>query len=180
MTTYTDQQKACDDAKNQVTLDRRDLWDYVRGAIHSALNDKIPKDCVASWAWQEATNRTMDLFQKIVDATPAPDAKDAQGVSEAFKEWFRGEWAQYQDKAISDGMVTSMTWALKGWKASRARSPERTSVIEECCAAIKAADDESMKEDIMLDSDQCITVLRALLATTASDSATPKETGESK
>jgi hypothetical protein len=75
--TLNDQQKACDDAKNQVTLDRRDLWDCVRGAIHAALSDKIPKDCVASWAWEEATNRTFDIFRKIVDTAPLPRTSDA-------------------------------------------------------------------------------------------------------
>ncbi|WP_429448883.1 hypothetical protein [Paraburkholderia sp. 40] len=67
-----------EDARNLVTLDRRDLWDHMRGAIHAALNDKIPKDCVVSWAWEEATNRTYEIFQKIVDAAPSQAAASAQ------------------------------------------------------------------------------------------------------
>jgi hypothetical protein len=72
MNTYNDRQKACgdDDAKNRITLDRRDLWDYIRGAIHAALHDKIPKDCVVSWAWEEATNRTLDIFNKLETTSP--------------------------------------------------------------------------------------------------------------
>jgi hypothetical protein len=78
------------DARNLVTLDRRDLWDHMRGAIHAALHDKIPKECVVSWAWEEATNRTMDIFQKIVDTAPASAAtltatvSDAASVPEGF------------------------------------------------------------------------------------------------
>lgn len=67
-----------EDARNLVTLDRRDLWDHVRGAIHGALHDKIPKDCVPSWAWEEATNRTFDIFRKIVDTAPVAPAAAAQ------------------------------------------------------------------------------------------------------
>jgi hypothetical protein len=72
---------SADDTRNLVTLDRRDLWDHVRGAIHAALNDKIPKDCVVSWAWEEATNRTMDIFQTIVDTAPAQSCGDAEQAS---------------------------------------------------------------------------------------------------
>lgn len=34
--------------------------------------------------------------------------------------------------------------------------------IEKCCAAIKSADDKSNDEDYMLDSDDCIEVIRAI------------------
>ncbi|MGF6764016.1 hypothetical protein P3T24_004347 [Paraburkholderia sp. GAS33] len=76
-----------DDARNLVTLDRRDLWDCVRGAIYAALNDKIPKNCVVSWAWEEATNRTMDIFQKIVDTHPAAAQPSRAQVLQQAAQW---------------------------------------------------------------------------------------------
>jgi hypothetical protein len=85
---------ASEEARNLVVLDRRDLWDHVRGAIYAALNDKIPKDCVVSWAWEEATNRTMDIFQKIVDVAPTPvaDSGAKPVIGEAIVEAF---WTAY-------------------------------------------------------------------------------------
>jgi hypothetical protein len=83
LATPSDKQEAVvddDDARNRVTLDRRDLWDHVRGAIHAALNDKIPKNCVVSWAWEEATNRTMDIFQKIVDTAPLAQSAEQDRI----------------------------------------------------------------------------------------------------
>jgi uncharacterized lipoprotein YajG len=38
----------------------------------------------------------------------------------------------------------------------------REAALEECCAAIKAEDDRMADEDYMLDSDDCIRVIRAL------------------
>ncbi|MFM0330690.1 hypothetical protein [Paraburkholderia strydomiana] len=113
-----------DDARNLVTLDRRDLWDYVRGAIHAALNDKIPKNCVVSWAWEEATNRTMDIFQAIVDAAPlaneaskpaAPSVEqDERGaLPERLMEWRGGAgllWDVYAFGKWSKRIVSPIEW----------------------------------------------------------------------
>lgn len=41
-------------------------------------------------------------------------------------------------------------------------SQARDAVIEECAAAIKAEDDRMSEDDYMLDSDDCIRVIRAL------------------
>jgi hypothetical protein len=47
------------DATNAVTIDRRDLFDFVRGGIKSALEDaNAGEGMIASWYWQEATERT--------------------------------------------------------------------------------------------------------------------------
>ena len=46
--------------------------------------------------------------------------------------------------------------AWKAWLASR------SAALEEACQAIKARDDATSDEDYMLDSDDCIEVVRAL------------------
>jgi hypothetical protein len=48
-------------------------------------------------------------------------------------------------------------------------SDVRRKALEECCAAIKAEDDRMSAEDYMLDSDDCIRVIRALSAQQAKD-----------
>ncbi|MGF6764017.1 hypothetical protein P3T24_004348 [Paraburkholderia sp. GAS33] len=39
-----------------------------------------------------------------------------------FREWFEHEWAMYEDKAFTS-RVTSMAWALKAWRHTRAVHP---------------------------------------------------------
>jgi hypothetical protein len=77
-------------SKDDVMIDRRDLFDFVRGGIKSALQDGAGSvGMVASWFWQEATERTervlgnLGVFDALA-ATHAPamaetqtDARDA-------------------------------------------------------------------------------------------------------
>ena len=142
-----------DDARNRVTLDRRDLWDCIRGAIYAALNDKIPEDCVISWAWEEATNRTMDIFQKTVDAASPTvgdsavipklkppkyhldengemvrGAGDSAGEPMAFDEWFAENCSQYLRPTYSAADVEAnvRSMALDAWNS---RSPAQTANV---------------------------------------------------
>ncbi len=62
-----------DDIPYRVTLDRRDLFDFVRGAIKDILDDYADKaGNVECWAHQEAHDRTVELFAKL--KLPEPDA----------------------------------------------------------------------------------------------------------
>lgn len=72
-----------DDIPYRVTLDRRDLFDFVRGAIKGILDDYADKaGNVECWAHQEAHERTIELFAKLklpgpdtaLIETPAPEA----------------------------------------------------------------------------------------------------------
>ncbi|CAE6811557.1 hypothetical protein R69746_05644 [Paraburkholderia aspalathi] len=61
-----------DDIPYQVTFDRRDLFDFVRGAIKGVLEDYAEKQGnVECWVHQEAHERTVELFAKI--KLPGPD-----------------------------------------------------------------------------------------------------------
>ncbi|WP_198433084.1 hypothetical protein [Burkholderia ubonensis] len=69
---------------NSITLDRRDLFDFVRGAIKSTLQDyKAGEGMTPSWYWQEATNRTeavleaLDTKSPYIEAAPQPAQADA-------------------------------------------------------------------------------------------------------
>ncbi|MDN7540211.1 Lar family restriction alleviation protein [Burkholderia cenocepacia] len=56
---------------NDVTLDRRDLFGFARGAIKSALEDyRAGEGMAASWYWQEATNRTEALLEALDTKSP--------------------------------------------------------------------------------------------------------------
>ncbi|KVW25856.1 hypothetical protein WK94_01950 [Burkholderia ubonensis] len=56
---------------NSVTLDRRDLFDFARGAIKSVLEDcEAGKGMTASWYFQEATNRAEALVEALDTRTP--------------------------------------------------------------------------------------------------------------
>ncbi|ESS38019.1 hypothetical protein P355_0145 [Burkholderia cenocepacia KC-01] len=56
---------------NDVTLDRRDLFSFARGAIKSALEDySAGEGMAASWYWQEATNRTEALLEALDTKSP--------------------------------------------------------------------------------------------------------------
>lgn len=59
------------DDGNSVTLDRRDLFDFARGAIKSVLEDcEAGKGMTASWYFQEATNRAEALVEALGTRTP--------------------------------------------------------------------------------------------------------------
>ncbi|KVD11634.1 hypothetical protein WI81_24390 [Burkholderia ubonensis] len=69
---------------NSITLDRRDLFDFVRGAIKSTLQDyKAGEGMTPSWYWQEATNRTeavleaLDTTSPYIEAAPQPAQAEA-------------------------------------------------------------------------------------------------------
>ncbi|WP_063897382.1 hypothetical protein [Burkholderia ubonensis] len=69
---------------NSITLDRRDLFDFVRGAIKSALQDyEAGKGMVGSWYLDEATNRTEAVLETLgtkspyIEAAPQPAQADA-------------------------------------------------------------------------------------------------------
>lgn len=67
------------------------------------------------------TFRSMEELHAADDqwrAFVAQPANQSSTIPESFKRWFEREWASYQDKAISDGKITSMTWALKGYRAA--------------------------------------------------------------
>lgn len=69
------------DIENEVKLDRRDLFDFTRSAIQSALEaGNAHEGMTASWLMQDATQRTFDLLGKIlkpVPPTPSLDEKMA-------------------------------------------------------------------------------------------------------
>ena len=50
----------------------------------------------------------------------------------------------------------------------------RAALIEECCARIKAADDAMADRDYMLDSDDCISVLRGTWTAPLANDCPPK------
>lgn len=62
------------DAEYMVQIDRRDLFDFVRGAIKNALESvecAEPCACMPSrWTWEEATNRATEVVEKLT-AKPA-------------------------------------------------------------------------------------------------------------
>ncbi|KWE77245.1 hypothetical protein WL78_00340 [Burkholderia ubonensis] len=69
---------------NSITLDRRDLFDFVRGAIKSTLQDyKAGEGMTPSCYWQEATNRTEAVLEALhtkspyIEAAPQPAQADA-------------------------------------------------------------------------------------------------------
>ncbi|KVN73861.1 hypothetical protein WT15_23750 [Burkholderia stagnalis] len=63
------------DEANGVTLDRRDLFDFARGAIKSALVDyKAGEGMTATWYWQEATNRAEALLEALDTKSPHIEA----------------------------------------------------------------------------------------------------------
>jgi hypothetical protein len=68
-------------APNTITIDRRDLFDFVRGGIKAALEDgKAGEGMVASWYWQEATERAervlanLGIFNAAIAAGGAQEA----------------------------------------------------------------------------------------------------------
>jgi hypothetical protein len=76
---------------------------------------------------------------------------------EQFDVWFDKEYPisgdcgriKYRESSVRDLMVAA-------WQASR------RAALEEACAAIKAEDDRQSDNDYMLDSDDCIRVIREL------------------
>ncbi|WP_053298878.1 hypothetical protein [Burkholderia multivorans] len=59
------------EGENDVTLDRRDLFDFARGAIKSALEDyKVGEGMTQCWYWQEATNRAEALLEALDTKSP--------------------------------------------------------------------------------------------------------------
>ncbi len=76
------------------------------------------------------------------------NAGDYPGMSEAFDAHMGA--ACWVDPAYRPDAAT---WAA-AWKAAVAAERERL------CAAIKAADDKASENDYMLDSDDCIRVIR--------------------
>lgn len=61
----------------------------------------------------------------------------------------------YADACVRAGYVTTIN--CKEWHKMSAAI---NALVEEMCAAIKAADDKAREGDYMLDSDDCIQVLR--------------------
>ena len=84
------EQAALADDSNSVTLDRRDLFDFARGAIKSALEDYKAGECMtACWYWQEATNRTEALLEALDTKSPYIGAQPEPAVADerAAFEW---------------------------------------------------------------------------------------------
>ncbi|WP_454862490.1 hypothetical protein [Paraburkholderia fungorum] len=72
------------DTPYQVTFDRRDLFDFVRGAIKGVLEDYADKaGNVECWAHQEAHERTVELFTKM--RLPEPDTPAPQHTPEEIR-----------------------------------------------------------------------------------------------
>jgi hypothetical protein len=91
--------------------------------------------------------------------------------------WFTGKIWVRPASEFFDGRFTRCGDPKPAATAPAALTDQRKAVIEECCAAIKAEDDRESDNDYMLDSDDCIRVLRAL-ATNPSNSAAPPSNGE--
>lgn len=77
-------------APNTITIDRRDLFDFVRGGIKAALEDgKAGEGMVASWYWQEATERAervlanLGIFNAAIAAGGAQEAADTVSLTGA-------------------------------------------------------------------------------------------------
>ncbi|MDN7763029.1 MULTISPECIES: hypothetical protein [Burkholderia cepacia complex] len=61
---------------NGITVDRRDFFDFVRGAIRSALIDASEQPLESSAdAWSDAHNRTEEVFDRLRIAKPGQDAE---------------------------------------------------------------------------------------------------------
>ncbi|WP_177314476.1 hypothetical protein [Burkholderia ubonensis] len=92
---------------NSITLDRRDLFDFVRGAIKSTLQDyKAGEGMTPSWYWQEATNRTeavleaLDTKSPYIEAAPQPAQADAPAEA---REPARHEWDATGERCVKCG-----------------------------------------------------------------------------
>jgi hypothetical protein len=120
-----------DDARNRVTLNRRDLWDYMRGAIYAALNDKIPEDCVVSWAWEEATNRTIDIFQKTVDAA-SPTVGDSAVIPKLKPPKYHLDENGEMVRGAGDSAGEPVAWMLEKPKESGGWFTSRRAAMELC------------------------------------------------
>lgn len=70
-------------------------------------------------------------------------------------------WIMRREIHNGDLMLQLRDFARAIEQATR-RASDREAIIEECCAAIKAEDDRASAKDYMLDSDDCIAVLREL------------------
>jgi hypothetical protein len=74
------------DKANTITLDRRDLFDFVRGAIKGALEDasneahESGEPMRAADCWSDAHTRTEVVFDKLGLGDVAPTAEQAEGV----------------------------------------------------------------------------------------------------
>ncbi|MEW9586351.1 hypothetical protein [Paraburkholderia sp. DGU8] len=67
----SDVQVKADAVRNAVTIDRRDLFDLVRGGIKSALEDgNVGEGIVATWYWQEATTGPSEFWAISACSTP--------------------------------------------------------------------------------------------------------------
>lgn len=112
----------------------------------------------------EELNAADDQWRAFV----AQPADQSSTIPESFKWWFEREWASYQDKSISDGKITSMTWALKGYRSAQPVEQTRALTIEQQ-VAIEAAlsisfDIENERHDGSFLSEDSVQALRALLA----------------
>lgn len=75
----------------------------------------------------------------------------------AFEAWLvqKGGWVAVPKKRSTGTYISGQAQARWiGWQAAAAAERERL------CAAIKAADDKASEGDYMLDSDDCISVIR--------------------
>jgi hypothetical protein len=72
------------DVPYQVTIDRRDLFDFLRSAIKGILDDYVDASAnVACWSQQEAHDRTVELFAKL--KLPEPDGPVPQHTPEEIR-----------------------------------------------------------------------------------------------
>ncbi|WP_244097331.1 hypothetical protein [Burkholderia cenocepacia] len=129
---------------NSVTLDRRDLFDFARGAIKSALEDyKADDGMTQCWYWQEATNRTEALLEALdtkspyIGVLPEPPMADERAAFETW--WMRDVPTQYRASTLRllrqslelDGKY-GLGDAQGGWEGWSARaSLPNTAVPEE-------------------------------------------------
>ncbi|WP_208453218.1 hypothetical protein [Burkholderia gladioli] len=123
-----------DDAANLVTIDRRDLFGFVRGAIKGALEDasiegaEQHEPMAASSCWSEAHARTIAVFDdlkigEIGEQAVAADGSATADERAAFWLWFDSEWKRENP---ATGKITCGAWAWKTWKhlrASQAAAP---------------------------------------------------------
>ena len=72
----------------------------------------------------------------------------------AFERWFLDRYC------YSRAVLTNPIWAREVADAAEAFQAGRSAERERLCAAIKAADDKASEGDYMLDSDDCISVIR--------------------
>ncbi|MBU9174020.1 hypothetical protein [Burkholderia gladioli] len=141
-----------DDAANLITIDRRDLYGFVRGSIKRALEDashgaaESHESMSAVDCWSEAHTRTIEIFDSmkiagIGEVQSAAQAVAADGeAGQLTQEVIDFCWNGYKTGQISADhtakeVFTEVIQSLAAWVAKRAAVSPATAEPRECCNA---------------------------------------------